>query len=40
VKHPSGLLTTGVREAYGAGLDIAIPTGPNTLGWAMVEDAA
>ncbi len=33
------LLTTGLRDAYGAGLDIAIPTGPTELGWAMTERA-
>jgi hypothetical protein len=29
------LLTTGLRDAYRAGLAIAVPTGPDTLGWAM-----
>ncbi len=29
------LLTTGLRDAYEAGLAIAVPTGPDTLGWAM-----
>jgi len=27
--------TTGIREAYRHGLAIALPTGPNELGWAM-----
>ena len=31
------LLTTGLRDAYAAGLDIALPTGPAELGWAMSE---
>mgnify|MGYP001585762369 CR=1 FL=1 len=30
------LLTTGLREAYKSGLAIALPTGPDELGWAMV----
>ena len=29
------LLTTGVREAYAAGLNVGIPVAPKTLGWAM-----
>jgi hypothetical protein len=29
------LLTTGIREAYASGLGIALPTGPDELGWAM-----
>jgi len=33
------LLTTGLRDAYAAGLAIAMPTGPNELGWAMEERA-
>ena len=28
------LRTTGLRDAYAAGLGVAIPTGPNELGWA------
>lgn len=32
------LLTTGIRDAYLLGLGIALPTGPNELGWAM-DDA-
>jgi hypothetical protein len=27
--------TGGLREAYAAGLDGAVPTGPQELGWAM-----
>ena len=29
------LLTTGIRDAYTNGVSIAIPTGPNELGWCM-----
>jgi hypothetical protein len=29
------LFTTGLRDAYRAGLAVAVPTGPDTLGWAM-----
>ena len=29
------MLTTGLRDAYAAGLGIALPVGPNELGWAM-----
>jgi len=29
------LLTTGIRDAYAAGLAVAVPTGENELGWAM-----
>jgi hypothetical protein len=32
--------TVGLRDAYEAGLEIAIPTGPNELGWAMAEGDA
>lgn len=28
--------TVGLRDAYAAGLALAIPTGPEKLGWAMV----
>ena len=31
------LLTTGLIDAYRNGLAIVLPTGPNTLGWAMTE---
>ncbi len=34
--HDPDLLTLGLREAYRHGLEIAIPTGPSELGWAMV----
>jgi hypothetical protein len=29
------LFTAGLREAYANGLDVALPTGPKTLGFAM-----
>jgi hypothetical protein len=29
------LLTVGIRDAYTNGLAVALPTGPNKLGWAM-----
>ncbi len=32
-------LTVGLRDAYAHGLSIAMPTGPNELGWAMEEVA-
>lgn len=35
VDHPYDLLTVGIRDAYRSGLAIAIPTGPNELGWAI-----
>ena len=35
-RQDPALLTTGLRGAYAAGLSIAIPTGPDELGWAMV----
>ncbi len=35
IKHPADLLTVGLRDAYAFGLGIALPTGPNELGWAM-----
>ena len=31
------LLTTGLRDAYAAGLEIALPTGPRELGYALVD---
>ena len=34
---PENLLTLGIRDAYLNGLAIALPTGPQELGWAMVE---
>jgi len=34
------LLTTGLRDAYQAGLEMAIPVGPTTLGWSMKLDRA
>jgi hypothetical protein len=35
IDHDPQLLTTGIRDAYLAGLDIALPTGANELGYAM-----
>jgi hypothetical protein len=37
VQCDSQLLTTGIREAYKHGLALAYPTGPNELGYAMLE---
>jgi hypothetical protein len=34
------VLTTGLRDAYGHGLAVAVPVEPCTLGWAMVEKVA
>ena len=31
--------TVGIRDAYAHGLAIALPTGPNELGWAPVDNA-
>lgn len=31
-------LTTGIRAAYSAGLALAVPIGPNELGWAMSDE--
>jgi hypothetical protein len=36
-EHDPMLLTEGLRDAYGHGLAVAVPVGPGTLGWAMVE---
>ena len=33
--HDPLLLTTGLRDAYAHGLAVALPTGPEELGWAM-----
>jgi hypothetical protein len=35
ISSPPDLLTAGLRDAYAAGLALAIPTGPDELGWAM-----
>ena len=35
--YTADFLTLGIRDAYLYGLNIAIPTGPSELGWAMVE---
>jgi hypothetical protein len=37
ISHPADLLTVGIRDAYSRGLEIAIPTEPDVLGWAMRE---
>jgi hypothetical protein len=37
VEYAPGYLTDGLRDAYRNGLALALPTGPNELGWAMVE---
>lgn len=34
----SDLLTVGIRDAYRAGLAVAVPVAPAVLGWAMVTD--
>lgn len=36
VNDPPEFLTAGIRDAYKHGLSIAIPIGPQELGWAMV----
>jgi hypothetical protein len=38
ISRPNDVLTVGIRDAYYHGLGIALPTGPNELGWAM-DDA-
>jgi hypothetical protein len=35
IKEPADLLTLGLREAYANGLEIALPTGKDELGWSM-----
>ena len=35
IKEPADLLTTGLREAYANGLEIALPISSNKLGWSM-----
>lgn len=37
--HAPDLLTRGIRDAYRAGLGIALPVAPETLGWAMADTA-
>jgi hypothetical protein len=37
VDFPENILSRGLRDAYLHGLAVAIPTGPNELGWAMVD---
>ena len=38
VSVPRDLLTRGIRNAYRNGLDVALPTGPDELGYAMIEE--
>ena len=38
--QPPGLLTAGLRPAYEAGLAIALPVAPETLGWVVEESDA
>ena len=38
ISHDRHLLTTGLRDAYRNGLDVALPTGPNKLGYVMGAD--
>jgi hypothetical protein len=38
--HNPMLLTTGLRDAFDHGLAVAVPVGPDTLGWAMVENGS
>lgn len=35
INHPPELLTTGLRDAYQSGLAVALPTGPQELGYVM-----
>jgi hypothetical protein len=35
IRHPPDVLTRGLRDAYSAGLELAIPVGSDTLAWAM-----
>ena len=38
MKHyPADLLTVGLRDAYYAGLALAVPIGKQELGWAMTD---
>jgi len=37
VRYPPDFLTVGLREAYYAGLEIAVPTGKQELGWAVAD---
>jgi hypothetical protein len=37
IKHPSDLLTTGIRDAYLNGLELAVPVSKDTLGFAVKE---
>jgi hypothetical protein len=40
VVTPADALSVGLRDAYEAGLDLALPIAPNTLGWAMAVPKA
>ena len=40
ITQPADLLTVGLRDAYSAGLAIALPVAENVLGWAMHEREA
>jgi hypothetical protein len=33
INYEPDYLTRGIREAYKNGLEIAVPTGPDELGW-------
>ena len=35
ITHPSDLLTTGIRDAYLHGLEVALPVEKDTLGFSM-----
>ncbi len=35
ISGPPEKYTTGIRDAYASGLELAIPTGPDELGWVM-----
>ena len=35
IKQEPDLLTVGIRHAHYNGMELAVPTGPNELGWAM-----
>ena len=37
VKTPADKYTVGIRTAYQYGLEVALPVGPNTLGFSMKE---
>jgi len=37
-QHDPLLLTEGIRDAYRAGLAVAVPVADRVLGWAMTDD--